>query len=111
MYLSKRVRRQLVVFSAVAIVGGGTMAFGYLDLPQKLFGIGQYKVTVNLPAAGGLYTDGNVTYRGVEVGRGAADVHRQNASRSGRDGGFDLSRVDLEGLDVGVDEDRDRVLK
>jgi phospholipid/cholesterol/gamma-HCH transport system substrate-binding protein len=69
MYLSKRVRRQLVVFSAVAIVGGGTMAFGYLDLPQKLFGIGQYKVTVNLPASGGLYTDGNVTYRGVEVGR------------------------------------------
>ena len=69
MYLSKRVRRQLVVFSAVAVVGGGTMAFGYLDLPQKLFGIGQYKVTVNLPASGGLYTDGNVTYRGVEVGR------------------------------------------
>jgi phospholipid/cholesterol/gamma-HCH transport system substrate-binding protein len=69
MYLSKRVRRQLVVFSAVAIVGGGTMAFGYLDLPKLLFGIGHYEVTVNLPASGGLYPDGNVTYRGVEVGR------------------------------------------
>ncbi|MGE0219379.1 MCE family protein [Mycolicibacterium sp.] len=69
MYLSKLVKRQLMVFSSIAVVGGGTMGLGYLDLPKALFGIGHYKVTVNLPASGGLYKDGNVTYRGVEVGR------------------------------------------
>ncbi|MDO3083187.1 virulence factor Mce family protein [Mycobacteroides abscessus subsp. abscessus] len=69
MYLSKLVRRQLSVFSVVAVVAGGTMAIGYLDLPKALFGIGHYQVTVNLPSSGGLYKDGNVTYRGVEVGR------------------------------------------
>lgn len=34
MYLSKLVRRQLSVFSVVAVVAGGTMAIGYLDLPK-----------------------------------------------------------------------------
>jgi phospholipid/cholesterol/gamma-HCH transport system substrate-binding protein len=58
-----------MIFTVVALLGGGTMAFGYLELPAKLFGIGRYQVTVNLPASGGLYEEGNVTYRGVEVGR------------------------------------------
>lgn len=53
MYLSKLVRRQLSVFSVVAVVAGGTMAIGYLDLPKALFGIGHYQVTVNLPSSGG----------------------------------------------------------
>lgn len=51
MYLSKLVRRQLSVFSVVAVVAGGTMAIGYLDLPKALFGIGHYQVTVNGSAA------------------------------------------------------------
>ncbi|HEX4559301.1 MAG TPA: MCE family protein [Mycobacterium sp.] len=69
MYLSKRVKRQLVLFSVVALIACGTMAFAFLDLPDAWFGVGHYKVTVKLPSAGGLYTNGNVTYRGVEVGR------------------------------------------
>jgi phospholipid/cholesterol/gamma-HCH transport system substrate-binding protein len=69
MYLSKGVRRQLTVFSVIAVVAAGTMAVGYLDLPKALFGVGHYTVTVDLPASGGLYANGNVTYRGVEVGR------------------------------------------
>ena len=35
----------------------------------RMFGVGQYTVTVELPQAGGLYQTGNVTYRGTEVGR------------------------------------------
>jgi phospholipid/cholesterol/gamma-HCH transport system substrate-binding protein len=69
MYLNKLVRRQLAVFSVVTVVAGGAMAFNYLDLPKMLFGVGHYQVTVNLAASGGLYPNGNVTYRGVEVGR------------------------------------------
>ncbi|MHA3021765.1 MCE family protein [Mycobacterium sp. BMJ-28] len=69
MYLPRRVKVQLVFFSAVTLIAGGVMTFGYLDLPKMLFGAGHYKVTVNLAGSGGLYANGNVTYRGVEVGR------------------------------------------
>jgi phospholipid/cholesterol/gamma-HCH transport system substrate-binding protein len=68
MYLSKRVRRQLGVFGAVTLLACGAMAFRYLDLPRLWFGVGQYRVTVQLSASGGLYKNANVTYRGVDVG-------------------------------------------
>jgi phospholipid/cholesterol/gamma-HCH transport system substrate-binding protein len=74
MYLDKRVRRQLIFFSVVSLVAGSIMAISYLDLPKAWFGIGHYRVTLSLPASGGLYKNGNVTYRGVEVGR-IEDVH------------------------------------
>src|SRR6267154_3949417 len=69
MYLNKRVRRQLAFFSAVSVAAVGIMAIGYLDLPNMWFGAGHYRITLNLPTSGGLYRNGNVTYRGVEVGR------------------------------------------
>ena len=53
----------------VAVVAGAIMVFGYLRLPNLLFGVGHYEVTVQLPEAGGLYERGNVTYRGTEVGQ------------------------------------------
>ncbi len=43
------------------------MVFGYMRLPAMV-GIGQYRVTVELPETGGLYPRGNVTYRGTQVG-------------------------------------------
>jgi phospholipid/cholesterol/gamma-HCH transport system substrate-binding protein len=43
------------------------MVFGYMRLPE-LMGVGQYRVTVELPETGGLYPRGNVTYRGAQVG-------------------------------------------
>ena len=43
------------------------MIFGYMRLPA-LLGIGQYRVTLELPETGGLYPRGNVTYRGTQVG-------------------------------------------
>jgi phospholipid/cholesterol/gamma-HCH transport system substrate-binding protein len=68
-YLSRQVKLQLTFFTIVTLIAGGTMAFKYLDLPSVFFGIGHYQVTVNLIASGGLYRNGNVTYRGVAVGR------------------------------------------
>jgi phospholipid/cholesterol/gamma-HCH transport system substrate-binding protein len=73
MHLNKRIRVQLAVFVAVAIVAGAVMVFGYIRVPA-MFGVGQYTVTVGLPRAAGLYPSGNVTYRGTEVGR-ITDVH------------------------------------
>lgn len=66
--LTRRILIQLAIFALVAAVGGAVMVFGYIDLPA-MFGIGRYRVTVELPRAGGLYPSGNVTYRGTEVGR------------------------------------------
>jgi phospholipid/cholesterol/gamma-HCH transport system substrate-binding protein len=38
-----------------------------MRLPEMM-GVGQYRVTVELPETGGLYPRGNVTYRGAQVG-------------------------------------------
>ncbi|MGV0795610.1 MlaD family protein [Mycolicibacterium elephantis] len=70
--ITRRAKVQFIAFIVIAIGGLVVMAVGYVGLPQMLFGIGQYRVTVELPAAGGLYPQANVTYRGSKVGRVAA---------------------------------------
>jgi phospholipid/cholesterol/gamma-HCH transport system substrate-binding protein len=72
--LTRQVRIQLVLFSVIAVVVSSIVALRYLDLPNLLFGIGHYRVTVELPTSGGVYRDANVTYRGTEVGS-VDDVH------------------------------------
>lgn len=67
--LTRRIKIQISVFAAVALVAISTVFFGYLKIQSTYFGIGRYTVTVQLPQAGGLYPGGNVTYRGVTVGR------------------------------------------
>lgn len=69
MHLNKRIKIQLALFSAVALITGMVMILGYIRLPATVFGLGRYTVTVELPEAGGLYENGNVTYSGTEVGR------------------------------------------
>ena len=69
MRLDRRVQIQLALFTVIAVTAGATMGFVYMRLPEMLFGVGQYKVTVDLPRAAGLYPNANVTYRGTEVGR------------------------------------------
>ena len=68
MHLSKRIVIQLAIFMVVSLVAGTIMLFNFIGLPA-LFGIGHYRITVELPQAAGLYASGNVTYRGTEVGR------------------------------------------
>ena len=75
--------RGLATSSAVAV-----MIFGYIQLPDMLFGAGHYTVTVELPQSGGLYKNANVTYRGTEVGRveepdrrGAGEPARHHLAR------------------------------
>jgi phospholipid/cholesterol/gamma-HCH transport system substrate-binding protein len=66
--LTRFVRIQLVIFTIASIVGILAMIFFYMQVPT-LLGIGRMTVTMEMPAAGGLYRFGNVTYRGVEVGK------------------------------------------
>ena len=58
-----------MVFAVVSLIAAAIMFFAYMQVPTVFFGVDRYSVTVQLPQAGGLYPGGNVTYRGVEVGR------------------------------------------
>lgn len=69
MHLHRRIKLQLALFSAIALIAVALMTIHFMQLPSMLFGVGRYQVTVQLPSAGGLYSTGNVTYRGTEVGR------------------------------------------
>jgi phospholipid/cholesterol/gamma-HCH transport system substrate-binding protein len=68
MHLTRRIWIQLAIFVIVSLVAILVMAFGFVKLP-RLIGVGTYRVTVELPEAGGLYERANVTYRGTEVGQ------------------------------------------
>ncbi|WP_395307952.1 MCE family protein [Mycobacterium sp. AMU20-3851] len=73
MRLNKRTRVQLAVFTVVSLVAAMVMSVGFMEVPARVFGVGQYRVTIALPSTGGLYPSSNVTYRGLGVGR-VADV-------------------------------------
>ena len=69
MHLHRRAKIQLAIFAVIAVIALAFMTLQFMNLPAKFFGVGRYTVTVELPQAAGLYGSGNVTYRGVEVGR------------------------------------------
>jgi phospholipid/cholesterol/gamma-HCH transport system substrate-binding protein len=69
MHLPRRVVTQMAIFTVGTLVAVSVMVFHYMQLPNYLFGAGHYRVTLELPTAAGLYSSGNVTYRGTEVGR------------------------------------------
>lgn len=66
--LTRMIRIKLVTFVIITVVALSITALGYIRLPQQV-GIGRYGVEVELAAASGLYPQGVVTYRGVEVGK------------------------------------------
>ncbi|OBJ67827.1 MlaD family protein [Mycobacterium sp. 1274756.6] len=69
MNLTRQIRVQLLIFGAVALTVVGIVVVNYLQAPRLLLGIGRYTVAVEMAETGGLYRGGNVTYRGVNVGR------------------------------------------
>jgi phospholipid/cholesterol/gamma-HCH transport system substrate-binding protein len=68
MHLTRQTWIQLAVLSVIAVTTFAYMVFGMMRLPNLLFGIGHYKVTLQLHEAAGLYERANVTYQGTEVG-------------------------------------------
>jgi len=69
LHLPRRVVIQMAIFTVGTLIAVSATVFHYMGLPNYLFGVGHYKVTLRLPTAAGLYASGNVTYRGTEVGR------------------------------------------
>ena len=79
--LTRFVRTQLIVFTVASVIGMTAMVFGYLQVPTW-FGIGHITVTMKLPGTGGLYRFGNVTYRGVQMGKVVKrDADRERCDR------------------------------
>ena len=68
MRMTRRIWIQIAIFLTVTVVSVSVMVFGYMRLPTLLFEYGHYRVTVQLPEAGGLYERANVSYRGTTVG-------------------------------------------
>ena len=66
--IDRLTRIQLTIFAIVTVLTVGAISIFYLRLPEAV-GIGAYNVSANFTAAGGLYQNANVTYRGVTVGR------------------------------------------
>lgn len=66
--LTRTTRLQVLAFVVVAIVGITYIAVNYIGVGRWI-GASGYTVKVNLPQAGGLFTNAEITYRGVSVGR------------------------------------------
>ena len=69
MRLTRRTIITLSVFAAISAFMAGMVGVYYAHLPSVYLGIGRYTVKVELDRAGELYRAGNVTYRGVQVGK------------------------------------------
>ncbi|MFI9007192.1 MCE family protein [Actinosynnema sp. NPDC053489] len=66
--IPRRIKLQIAVFVVIALVGVSYVGARYAGL-GRVFGASGYVVTVQLAESGGLFTNGEVTYRGVAVGR------------------------------------------
>ncbi len=64
--ITTRIRVQVAIFVVIALAAGTLLGVRYVGL--DLVGAG-YRVSVTLPDGGGLFTNSEVTYRGVPVGR------------------------------------------
>lgn len=66
--LRRSVKVQLVAFAAVSAIGITYVGVNYVGLGQSLVG-DSYTVSADFPDSGGIFTNAEVTYRGVQVGR------------------------------------------
>jgi phospholipid/cholesterol/gamma-HCH transport system substrate-binding protein len=68
MILKRGVKIQLLIFAIITVLGVSYTAVRYLGVGGGLFDR-TYKAYVELPDSGGAFTNSEVTYRGVTVGR------------------------------------------
>ncbi|AUH69960.1 MULTISPECIES: MCE family protein [Gordonia] len=64
---SRLVKIQLIVFVVIGVLAIVYVGAKYARL-DKLVGVSTYKVTLHMPDASGIFTNAEVTYRGVPVG-------------------------------------------
>ncbi|GAA5199053.1 MlaD family protein [Rugosimonospora acidiphila] len=66
--ITRTVKFQVLVFLVVSLLGVSYVGLRYVGLGDRLFGDG-YTVHADFAAAGGIFTNAAVTYRGIPVGR------------------------------------------
>lgn len=66
--ITRRTKLQLLVFVLITLLGVTYTGAKYAKL-DRFFRDTSYPVTVHLASSGGLFAGGEVTYRGVEIGR------------------------------------------
>jgi phospholipid/cholesterol/gamma-HCH transport system substrate-binding protein len=66
--LTRTVRIQLIAFILIAVLAVVYAAFRFTDI-EKWFGAEGYTVKMDLAESGGIFSNAEVTYRGVNVGR------------------------------------------
>ncbi|HEV3168754.1 MAG TPA: MlaD family protein [Actinocrinis sp.] len=66
--ISRVVRIQLLAFGVITVLGVGYAGADYVGLGNQVFEPG-YTVRADFPETGGIFTNAEVTYRGVPVGR------------------------------------------
>jgi phospholipid/cholesterol/gamma-HCH transport system substrate-binding protein len=65
---------QLLAFVIISLLGVSYVGFNYVGLGSTLFGPGGCTVSANFPDSGGIFTNAEVTLRGVTVGK-VGDLH------------------------------------
>jgi phospholipid/cholesterol/gamma-HCH transport system substrate-binding protein len=60
---------QLLLFVVLSLLGMSYVGFSYVGLGSSLFGPGGCTVSANFPDSGGIFSNAEVTYRGVTVGK------------------------------------------
>ena len=65
---------QLLAFLVLSLLGVSYVGFNYVGLGATLFGPGGCTVSANFPDSGGIFSNAEVTYRGVTVGK-VGDLH------------------------------------
>lgn len=79
--LTRLIKTQLVVLTALAVVAVVVLGWYYLRIPS-LVGIGRYTLYAELPQSGGLYRTANVAYRGITIGRVTAVEPTKRGARA-----------------------------
>ncbi|MFT4082232.1 MAG: MlaD family protein [Nocardioides sp.] len=85
--ITRRTKIQLVIFVLITLVGVSFVGARYARL-GTLFVSDHYTVTVHLASSGGIYTGGEVDYRGVKIGQ----VGDMTLTDSGVDVALDIGK-------------------
>ncbi len=83
--IARRTKVQLLVFAVITLLGVSFVGARYANL-DKAFYDDNYTVTVHLADSGGIFAGGQVTYRGVNVGK----VHTLVLTDQGVDAVLDI---------------------
>ncbi|SHF82438.1 phospholipid/cholesterol/gamma-HCH transport system substrate-binding protein [Jatrophihabitans endophyticus] len=66
--LARTTKFQVLAFAVIAVIGVAYLGVRYVGVARWV-GAAGYTVRVDLPAAGGIFSNAEITYRGVAVGR------------------------------------------